>query len=242
MADFSSSPRGRGVCDYFNIDPSEVDILMGTLTKAFGANGGYVAADRATIQKLRQTNAAMHYGESTSPPVLIQILSSLRQITSTAVGRERLQRMTFNSRYLRLGLKRLGFIVYGHEDSPVIPMMLYHIGKLPAFSRQMLKRKISVVVVGYPATPILTARVRFCVSAAHNKDDMDRVLAACDEIGDILDLKFSTERIGGIERPLKGMRLTDVEKYKSAWKPVAPRWKLEDVIANGVRDAKIQSV
>jgi serine palmitoyltransferase len=156
MADFSSSPRGRGVCDYFNIDPSEVDILKGTLTKAFGANGSYVAADRATIQKLRRINAAMHYGESTSPPVLMKILSSLRQITSTAAGRERLQRIAFNSRYLRLGLKRLGFIVYGHEDSPVIPMMLYHIGKLPAFSRQMLKRKISVVVVGYPATPILT--------------------------------------------------------------------------------------
>jgi serine palmitoyltransferase len=124
----------------------------------------------------------------------------------------------------------------------VIPMMLYHIGKLPAFSRQMLKRKISVVVVGYPATPILTARVRFCVSAAHNKEDMDRVLAACDEIGDILDLKFSTGRMGAIERPLKGMRLADVKKYKSARKPVAPRWKLEDVIANGVRDAKIQLV
>jgi serine palmitoyltransferase len=61
---FRSSSRGRGVCDYFNIDPSEVDILMGTLTKSFGANGGYVAADKATIQTLRATNTAMHFGES----------------------------------------------------------------------------------------------------------------------------------------------------------------------------------
>jgi serine palmitoyltransferase len=98
------------------------------------------------------------------------------------------------------------------------------------------------VVVGYPATPILTPRVRFCVSAAHNKEDMDRVLAACGEIGDNLDLKFSTGRMGGVERPLKGMRLADVKKYKSARKPVAARWKLEDAIANGVRDAKIQLV
>jgi serine palmitoyltransferase len=57
-------PRGRGVCDYFNVDPSEVDILMGTLTKSFGANGGYVAADKHIIDKLRATNAAMIYGES----------------------------------------------------------------------------------------------------------------------------------------------------------------------------------
>ena len=99
---------------------------MGTLTKYFGFNGGYVAADRATIQKLRVTNAATDYGEATAPPVLVQILSSLRQITSTAVGLERLQRITFNSRYLRLGLKRLGFIVYGHDESPIVPLILYH--------------------------------------------------------------------------------------------------------------------
>lgn len=54
---------------------------------------------------------------------------------------------------------------------------------MPAFSRLMLERKIAVVVVGYPATPLVESRVRFCVSAAHNKDDLDRLLAACDEVG-----------------------------------------------------------
>jgi serine palmitoyltransferase len=215
---------------------------MGTLTKSFGANGGYVAASRSTILKLRITNAAMHYGESPAPPVLMQILSSLRQITSTASGLERLQRITFNSRYLRLGLKRLGFIVYGHDDSPVIPMMLYHPGKLPAFSREMLKRGISVVIAGYPATPLLTARVRFCVSAAHNKEDMDRVLRACDEIGELLDLKFSTGIMGGIEPLPEGVTLADVEDEHSsgARNGAPPRWKLEDVLVHGVHDAKCQ--
>lgn len=215
---------------------------MGTLTKSFGANGGYIAASKATIQKLRVTNAAMAYGESLSPPVLMQILSSLRQITSTAAGLERLQRITFNSRYLRLGLKRLGFIVYGHDDSPVIPMMLYHPGKLPAFSREMLKRGISVVMAGYPATPLLTARVRFCVSAAHNKEDMDRVLTACDEIGELLDLKFSSGIMGGVEPLRERVMLVDVEaEHESAAKGVVPpRWNLEDVLACGVEDAKCQ--
>jgi serine palmitoyltransferase len=213
---------------------------MGTLTKSFGANGGYVAADRVTIQKLRSMNAAMHYGESPAPHVLMQILSSLRQITSTAAGLERLQRITFNSRYLRLGLKRLGFIVYGHDDSPVVPMMLYHPGKLPAFSREMLQRGISIVIAGYPATPLLTARVRFCVSAAHNKEDMDRVLRACDEIGELLDLKFSTGIMGGIEPLPECMTLANVQDDGSARKLIAPRWELEDVLDHGVQDAKRQ--
>ncbi|CZR57104.1 probable LCB2-serine C-palmitoyltransferase subunit [Phialocephala subalpina] len=238
-------PRGRGVCDYFGIDPSEVDILMGTLTKSFGANGGYVAADKHIIDKLRSTNAATIYGESPTPPVLTQILSALKIIAGESVpgqGEERLQRIAFNSRYLRLGLKRLGYIVYGHDDSPIIPIMLYNPAKMPAFSHEMLRRKISVVIVGYPATPLISSRARFCVSAAHNKDDMDRILAACDEIGNVLQLKFSTGIAGGAEHLPDGVT-PDMEKewqkangLQGVVKP--PRWSLREIIANGVADVK----
>jgi serine palmitoyltransferase len=238
-------PRGRGVCDYFGIDPSEIDILMGTLTKSFGANGGYVAAENHIIDKLRATNAATIYGESPTPPVLMQILSALRIITGEFVpgqGEERLQRIAFNSRYLRLGLKRLGYIVYGHDDSPIISIVLYNPAKMPAFSHEMLRRKISVVIVGYPATPLVSSRARFCVSAAHNKDDMDRLLAACDEIGNVLQLKFSTGVAGGAEHLPDGVTPEMEKEWQKAnglqgvVKP--PRWSLREVIANGVQDVK----
>lgn len=237
-------PRGRGVCDYFGIDPSEVDILMGTLTKSFGANGGYIAADQAIIDKLRSTNACTQFGESPAPSVLTQILASLRLITGELCpgqGEERLQRIAFNSRYLRLGLKRLGLIVYGHDDSPIIPVMLYHPAKLPAFSHEMLRRKISVVVVGYPATPLISSRARFCVSAAHNKEDLDRLLAACDEVGDILQIKFSTGVAGGLDPLPDGVAPRDEKEWRQQnGVPVkAPRWKLEDVIQHGVDDTKV---
>lgn len=105
----------------------------------------------------------------------------------------------------------------------------------------MLKRGISVVIAGYPATPLLTARVRFCVSAAHNKEDMDRVLTACDEIGDLLDLKFSTGSMGGIEPLPEDVVLDDADERPGGERRIAPpRWKLEDVLANGVEDAKCQ--
>jgi serine palmitoyltransferase len=223
-------PQGRGVCDYFGIDPSEVDILMGTLTKSFGANGGYVAAEKHIIDKLRVTNAATLFGEAPAPPVLMQIASSLRIIIGDLApgqGEERLKRLAFNARYLRLGLKRLGFIIYGHDDSPIIPLMLYNPAKMPAFSHEMLARKISVVVVGYPATPLISSRARFCVSAAHNKDDLDRMLRACDEIGDVLQLKFSSGIAGGLE---------DDVSTEMGIKP--PRWNVEDVIARGSEDTK----
>ncbi|KAF8249672.1 PLP-dependent transferase [Wilcoxina mikolae CBS 423.85] len=236
-------PNGRGVCDYFGIDPNEVDILMGTLTKSFGANGGYIAAEKHMINKLRTTHAGNIFGEAPSPPVLTQIASSLRIIAGELVpgqGEERLQRLAFNSRYLRIGLKRLGFIVYGHDDSPIIPIMLYNPAKMPAFSHEMLKRKIAVVVVGYPATPLVTSRARFCVSAAHNKEDLDRLLAACDEIGDILQLKFSSGIAGGAY-PLPSGITPEMEKQmieQGTRKIVPPRWPLEEVVKRGVNDVQ----
>ncbi|KAK7737968.1 serine palmitoyltransferase component [Diatrype stigma] len=238
-------PNGRGVCDYFGVDPSRIDILMGTLTKSFGANGGYVAGEKHIIDKLRSTNAATMLGESPTPAVLMQIIASLKLITGELVpgqGEERLQRIAFNSRYLRLGLKRLGYIVYGHDDSPIIPIMLYNPAKIPAFSHEMLKRKIAVVVVGYPATPLITSRARFCVSAAHNKEDMDRLLAACDEVGDILQLKFSTGIAGGLDYSPEGDGPEDEKKLREANgladKIEPPRWSLDDVIARGEIDCK----
>ncbi|BFZ64276.1 serine palmitoyltransferase component [Saitoella coloradoensis] len=224
-------PRGRGVCDYFNIDPAEVDILMGTLTKSFGAAGGYIAATKPILDKLRLTNAGFLHSEAMSPVVLQQIQTSLRIISGEiggTEGEERLQRLAFNSRYLRVGLKRLGFIVDGHDDSPIVPLRLYNPGKMPAFSHEMLKRKIAVVIVGYPATPLVSSRARFCVSAAHNKEDLDKLLKACDEIGDVLQLKFST-----------GIAGAELDQYgKIEHKVVVPpRWPIQKVIAKGAEDA-----
>lgn len=234
-------PRGRGICDYFGIDPSEVDILMGTLTKSFGANGGYIAADKHVIDKFRNSNAGSVYGESPAPPVLMQISSSLRIISGELVpgqGEERLQRLAFNSRYLRLGLKRLGFIVYGQDDSPIIPLMLYNPAKIPAFSHEMLRRKIAVVVVGYPATPLVSSRARFCVSAAHTKDDLDRFLTACDEIGDVLQLKFSSGIAGGAVPLPPGVTREDEKEMRKKGIVSPPRWPLEEVLKRGVKDVQ----
>ncbi|KAJ7248628.1 pyridoxal phosphate-dependent transferase [Mycena haematopus] len=244
-------PNGRGVCDFFNISPRSVDVLMGTFTKSFGAAGGYVSGNKALIDRLRVRGYLGAYGEAMSPPVLMQIVSSMASImgiTPTPVplpassssssstlrlgngntaeptadvhpgpaaqslmpswltldarlvsgieGRTRLRRLTFNSRYLHQGLTKLGFITYGHPLSPVIPLLLYNPGKMNMFHRLMKEYKtpIVVVVVSYPACALMTTRVRLCVSAAHTKDDIDTVLRACDEVGDVLDLKHGLPR------------------------------------------------
>lgn len=221
--------HGRGICEYFNINPNNIDILMGTLTKSFGAAGGYISANKNIIDRLRLDITANNYSESMPPAVLQQISTSMRIIAGELngnEGKERLQRIAFNSRYLRLGLKRLGYIIYGADDSPVIPLLLYNPSKMPGFSRKMLERGVAVVIVGYPATDVISSRIRFCMSSALTKEDIDRILAISADIGDELNLKFSTGIAGG-------------EKNPGDWKKgIRPRWSIEEVLAKTPEDCK----
>ena len=194
-------PNGRGTCDYFGVDPREIDLLMGTFTKSFGASGGYIAGPKAVVDRIRLRSHATVYAEVMAPPVLTQILTSMSSIMGVAPplatpeepesdsmsvmsrpiaygpapasmlppwlslppqllngteGRERLRRLAFNSRYLSSALRKLGFIVYGHRDSPIIPLLIFQPAKMRAFSQMMLDRwgpdktPIVVVVVAYP--------------------------------------------------------------------------------------------
>ncbi|XP_029316374.1 serine palmitoyltransferase 2-like [Cottoperca gobio] len=191
-------PRGRGVVDYFGLDPCDVDVMMGTFTKSFGAAGGYIAGKRELIEYLRSHSHSAVYATSMSPPVLEQIVTSMKCIMGedgTTIGCDRLRRLAENTVYFRRRLQEMGFIIYGNEDSPVVPMMLYMPAKIGAFGREMLKRNIGVVGVGFPATPIIESRARFCISASHTKDVLDRALSVISEVGDLLQLKYSRRKI-----------------------------------------------
>ncbi|XP_026079357.1 serine palmitoyltransferase 3 isoform X1 [Carassius auratus] len=190
-------PTGRGVTEYFGVDPNEVDVLMGTFTKSFGAAGGYIAGKKELVDYLRSHSHSAVYATAMSPPVVEQIIRAIKCIMGvdgTTEGQRRVRQLAENTRYLRSRLKEMGFIIYGNQDSPVVPLLLYLPGKVGAFSRAMLKRKIGVVVVGFPATPITEARARFCVSAAHTREMLDKVLQSLDELGDDIKLKFSRHR------------------------------------------------
>lgn len=196
--------KGRGICDLKGVDANDVDILMGTFTKSFGACGGYVAASEHVIQYLRENSHSYLFSEPIAPFVCQQTITSLeiimgihvplpksRILFSRTEGRDRLQQIYTNSVYFSRRLKEMGFLVLGEEGSPVIPILIVHPVKLKMFSIECLARGMAVVVVGYPATPIITSRARFCISASHTRKDLDYVLSKMDEIGDLLDLKMN---------------------------------------------------
>uniref|UniRef100_F7ARU6 serine C-palmitoyltransferase n=1 Tax=Callithrix jacchus TaxID=9483 RepID=F7ARU6_CALJA len=191
-------PTGRGVTEFFGLDPHEVDVLMGTFTKSFGASGGYIAGRKDLVDYLRVHSHSAVYATSMSPPIAEQIIRSLKFIMGldgTTQGLQRVQQLAKNTRYFRQRLQEMGFIIYGNENASVVPLLLYMPGKVAAFARHMLQeKKIGVVVVGFPATPLAEARARFCVSASHTREMLDTVLEALDETGDLLRLKYSRHK------------------------------------------------
>ncbi|VDO48449.1 unnamed protein product [Haemonchus placei] len=171
-------PTGKGVVEYWGCNARDVDIMMGTLTKSFAAAGGYMGGTKAVVEHIRRHSAGPCYGAPMSPPIIAQVLSSMKIMCGedgTDIGARKAVQLLKNSRYFRRRLKQMGFLIYGHEDSPVVPLMTFYITKVVQFSRRTLEHDIGLVAVGFPATPLTKARVRFCLSADHTKEQLDYV-------------------------------------------------------------------
>lgn len=184
---------GRGVVEYWGCDPHDVDVMMGTLTKSFAAAGGYIAGHKKTVDYIRVHSQGACYGTTMSPPIIAQVTASVKIMSGedgSNLGREKTLRLLRNTRYLRRRLKQLGFLVYGHEDSPVVPIMTFFVTKVVCFGRETLKHNLGVVSVGYPATPLTKSRARLCVSAEHTKEQLDRALEIMNKVGDLTNTKY----------------------------------------------------
>ncbi|CAL4082128.1 unnamed protein product [Meganyctiphanes norvegica] len=191
-------PNGGGVVDYHKCNPKDVDILMGTFTKSFGAAGGYIAGSKDLIAHLRINSDAQNYAASMAAPVAQQIITSLQQIMGkdgSDEGMRRIKLLARNTQYFRRRVKHMGFIVYGSEDSPVVPV-IFHLPAVTAlFVRELTKRGVAGVGVGFPATKITGGRMRFCLSAAHTKEHLDKILTEVEEVGYITGAYYSRRKM-----------------------------------------------
>ena len=169
----------------------------GTFTKSFGGAGGYIAGSQELIDALKRTAPGHLEATAMSPPVAQQVLSALRVLSGadgSSRGAEKLRRLRDNANYLRARLLALGVNVLGDWDSPVMPIMLFQPGKIAALSRECLARGVAMVVVGFPATPLLTARARVCVSAAHSREDLDYAVDVLDEVAGLCLLRYGDRK------------------------------------------------
>ena len=121
-------------------------------------------------------------------------MTALRIISSpnkTGLGQQKISQLAENANFFRKEMERIGVHTYGDYDSPIVPVMIYHPGKIAEFSRLCLERGVAVVVVGFPATSVILSRARFCLSASHTRSDLEYAVKVVDEVAEILCMKYN---------------------------------------------------
>jgi len=164
---------GRGIVNHFGLE-GEVDIEIGSLSKAFSVMGGFIAAKQPLIDcYLMQARQRMFSIALTIPDTaaLIEAVDMLSE------SEHLVQKMWGNADYLNKGLADLGFDI-GHSETPIIPVMLGDEGLAKAFSARLFEEGVFASAICFPMVAKGKARVRVIVSANFSKDDCDAGLAA----------------------------------------------------------------
>jgi glycine C-acetyltransferase len=164
-------PTGRGVEEYAG---AQADILVATLGKALGVNGGYVVATSPIIAYLRETSPFYIYSNPITPSEAAASTAALAVLDSFE-GKEMLARMRSLTDRFRAGLLRSGFEVLD-GDHPITPLMVRDTGKTAALVQHLFKHNILATGLNYPVVPKGDEEIRFQIAASHTEQDIDYVL------------------------------------------------------------------
>lgn len=171
--------NGRGTHEYHNV-MDRVDIITGTLGKALGgASGGYTSGKREIIEWLRQRSRPYLFSNTLAPVIAA---TSIKVLEMLETSHDLPKRLHENSRYFRDGLEKLGFKLIPGEH-PIIPVMLGEATLAKKMADALLKEGIYVVGFSYPVVPHGQARIRTQMSAAHEKNHLDKAITAFEKIG-----------------------------------------------------------
>jgi glycine C-acetyltransferase len=170
---------GAGTPTYWGVQ-DRVDLLTGTFGKALGgAAGGYTSGRRELIGWLRQRSRPYLFSNAMAPPIVGAAIAALDLIRTEP---QRLAKLRDNAVYFRTGMAKLGFDLVPGEH-PIIPVMLYDAPLAKQFADLMLAEGVYVIAFSYPVVPQDKARIRTQMSAAHEKNHLDRALAAFAKVG-----------------------------------------------------------
>ncbi len=171
--------RGRGTPEHWGVQ-DRIDIVTGTLGKALGgASGGYTSARKEIVDWLRQRSRPYLFSNTLAPVVAATSLAALDLLEGSDTLRKRLIE---NGHYFRTGLQQLGFTLVAGEH-PIIPVMLGEAVLAQQMAERLLKEGIYVIGFSFPVVPKNKARIRVQLSAAHERDHLDRAIAAFATVG-----------------------------------------------------------
>jgi glycine C-acetyltransferase len=169
---------GRGTVDHFEIH-GQVDIQVGTLSKAIGVLGGYVCGSKSLIEYLYHRARPFLFSTSHPPAVAAACLAAFDVLEQEP---ERIERLWTNTKRFKAGLARLGFNT-GTSETPITPILVGEADLAMRFSDQLFERGVFAQGIGYPTVAKGKARLRTIVTATHSDEDLDQALTTLGEVG-----------------------------------------------------------
>jgi glycine C-acetyltransferase len=175
---------GRGTHEHCGV-MGRIDIITGTLGKALGgAMGGFTAGRKEVIETLRQKSRPYLFSNTLAPMIAGASLSVLERISKSTELRDRLHE---NTAFFRKEIERIGFTIKPGTH-PVVPVMLFDAPVAQKFAARMFELGVLLSGFFYPVVPMGQARVRVQLSAAHTREQLEKVLAAFEQAGRELGL------------------------------------------------------
>jgi glycine C-acetyltransferase len=175
---------GRGTIELKNV-MGRVDIITGTLGKALGgAMGGFTTGRKEIIEMLRQRSRPYLFSNSLAPHIVGASIAVFDMLSQTTALRDKLE---WNVRYFKEGIRKIGLEIKD-GDSAIVPVMLYDARLSQVFADKLLEEGIYVIGFFYPVVPKGQARIRVQLSAAHEKEHLDKAIAAFEKVGKELNV------------------------------------------------------
>ena len=169
---------GRGIIDHYQLH-GKVDVEIGTLSKAFGVVCGVVAGHPTVVEWLRQRGRPFLFSSAMTAPDAAACLAAVDILEeSTAL----VDQLWENTRYFKAEMVHLGYDI-GKSVTPITPVMLGEAPLAQQFSRELFEQGVFAMAIGFPTVPRGKARIRVMISAAHQRDDLDRGLEIFSRVG-----------------------------------------------------------
>lgn len=171
--------NGRGVAEHCGVF-GRVDIITGTFGKALGgAMGGFTAAKKEIVDILRQRSRPYLFSNSLAPSIVGASIKVLDILNASTALRDKLED---NAKFFRKEMEAAGFDILPGE-TPIVPVMLYDAKLSQTFADELLKEGIYVIGFFYPVVPKGLARIRVQISAGHEREHLEKAVAAFTKVG-----------------------------------------------------------
>ncbi|MGK4468112.1 glycine C-acetyltransferase [Mammaliicoccus sciuri] len=175
--------KGAGTVKHFGLQ-DKIDFQIGTLSKAIGVVGGYVAGTKDLIDWLKVASRPFLFSTSLAPGDTKAITESVKKLMAST---ELHDKLWDNANYLKEGLKAKGFDI-GHSETPITPVIIGEEKKAQTFSKRLMDEGVYAKAIVFPTVPRGTGRVRNMPTAAHTKEQLDQAIDIYEKIGKELGL------------------------------------------------------